>query len=63
LSFEAAFEDFKRRFLPLKGVVGVSRGARRIIVYVESREVASSIPREWQGFPVEVVVVGRIAPV
>ena len=55
---------FEPVLLSIPGVVGVAADVARgtIIVYVESEEAAERVPRELEGFPVEVRVVGRIAP-
>lgn len=46
-------------FLGKAGVVGVSYGTDRIIVYVESAEYAYTIPSVYYGYPVEVRVSGK----
>lgn len=46
--------------LNIKGVTGVGLRNRRIMVYVESKEVASKIPVRIQDIPVSVYVTGKI---
>ncbi len=60
MSVEQALAEFRRRFLHLRGVVGVGKSARAIRVYVADESVASRIPRVFNGIPVEVVVVGDV---
>ena len=55
LSVEAAL-------MAIPGVVGVSRLADRIIVYVESEEAAPKVPSSVADTPIQVVVVGKLKP-
>jgi hypothetical protein len=48
--------------MAIPGVVGVSRRADRIIVYVESEEVAPKVPSSVANTPIQVVVVGKLKP-
>jgi hypothetical protein len=55
LSVEAAL-------MAIPGVVGVSRRADRIIVYVESEEAAPKVPSSVANTPIQVVVVSKLKP-
>ena len=59
-SFEEILEEARLYFLNIPGVVGVSGRPGVVRVYVESEEVAGRVPGEFMGYPVEVVVVGRV---
>ncbi|RLF14698.1 MAG: hypothetical protein DRN06_06735 [Thermoprotei archaeon] len=51
---------YERWLLTLGGVVGVTSTDDKIIVLVMSQRDAVKIPRELDGFPVEVRVVGEV---
>jgi hypothetical protein len=53
-------EAAKLYFCSVKGVEGVGIGNRRLRVYVQTKESAVSLPRQFQGIPVEYVVTGEI---
>jgi hypothetical protein len=55
-----AMDILSYKFLMQEGIAGVSHRGSKLIVYVESEEYAEKIPYKLLGFPVEVVVSGRI---
>jgi len=58
---EVVKERHEEELLKIPGVVGVGiSNERAIIVYVESEEVVPHIPKTLEGYPVEVIVTGRI---
>lgn len=59
-AFEEVVERARLYLLNIPGVVGVSGRGGVIRVYVESEDAVLRVPREFMGYPVEVVVVGRI---
>ena len=50
------------KLLKLKGVVGVSHenSKPKLVVYVESEKYAQAMPTVFAGYPVKVVVIGRV---
>jgi hypothetical protein len=55
-------ERHKATLMAIPGVVGVSPGPDRIIVYVESENVIYRIPAMLEGVPLFTVVVGKVRP-
>jgi flagellar biosynthesis protein FlhB len=53
---------YQASLMSIPGVVGVSYGTDRIIVYVKTEADASGIPMVLDGVPVQVVVAGEIKP-
>lgn len=62
MSVEEVRARAEAQLMAIAGVKGVGVGNQRIIVYVESPEVAYNIPSTVEGFPVMPVVTGRIRP-
>jgi hypothetical protein len=59
-SIEAAVEEARRKFLPLKGVVAVSHDGYNIIFYVETEEDARKIPATFMGYRCITRVIGKL---
>ena len=66
---EAVLADHTAELLSLPGVVGLYEGARadgapciRVMVVARTPELAKRIPRELEGYPVEIEVTGEIRP-
>jgi hypothetical protein len=53
---------YQTYIMSLPGVVGVSYGVDRIIVYVRTEADAYKVPKALEGFPVQTVVVGELRP-
>jgi len=52
-------EEAKKRFFGIPGVTGVSSYDNVIVVYVESEDVARSIPFTFMGYSVEIRISGK----
>jgi len=57
--FEEVVERARLYLLGIPGVAGVSGSGGVIRVYVESEEVAMRVPKEFMGYPVVTIVIGR----
>jgi hypothetical protein len=55
-------ERHEKDILSISGVTGVGIRNARIIVYVESKEVAKEVPLSLEDIPVSVYVTGKIRP-
>lgn len=63
LTVEQALAEATRLYLGVPGVVGVSRVGNTIVFYVETQADVSKVPSvSFYGYPVRVVVVGRVRP-
>jgi hypothetical protein len=58
--FVSVASEAKRFFLSIPGVVAVSVRPDAVVVYVESEDVAKTLPRVFRGLRVEVRVIGRV---
>ena len=61
VTIEEALERAREEFLGVPGVVGVSRVGDTIVFYVETDADKAKVPNvAFMGYPVRVVVVGRV---
>ncbi len=61
-AMDAVLERSRQRLLTIQGVVGVGQGRTAIgddaiLAFVDNQGVGSKVPRELEGYPVEVIVV------
>lgn len=59
-TIKEAQQILSQKFLLEKGIIGISHASKKLIIYVESEEHASKIPRTLMGFPVETRIIGKI---
>jgi hypothetical protein len=62
MSVAEILERHRATLMAIQGVVGVSPGPDRIIVYVENEFVIPKVPIILEGVPIIVVVTGRVVP-
>ena len=58
-TIQEATKVLSQKFLMQEGIAGVSHHSQELVVYVETPEIASKIPRTLMGYPVKTVVSGK----
>jgi hypothetical protein len=62
MSVSEVVSKYQSYIMSIPGVVGISPGVDRIIVYVRAEADSYYVPKVLEGIPVQVVVVGEFRP-